>query len=154
MYLCNVKRGKATPYDSGQNKTYKTMEADNILKLMRETNERVLSVCQKQIHQLTHPAIYGAYKCNCNCIVINKARLMTIKIDEQNKTTYEFQPLYPTYFTLEQAKRILSDDRYHPTYYDRDGNLLSLEIIGKLEYYQLLKEHTEKKLISIQTLFG
>lgn len=150
MYLCNVKRGKATPYDRGHNKTYKTMEADNILKLMREKNERVLSVCQKQIHQLTHPAIYGAYICNCNCIVINKARLMTITIDEQNMTTYEFEPLYPTYFTLEQAKRILSEDRY----YDRDGNLLSLEIIGKLEYYQLLKEKTEKLLISIQTLFG
>lgn len=150
MYLCNVKRGKATPYDRGHNKTYKTMEADKILKLMREKNERVLSVCQKQIHQLTHPAIYGAYICNCNCIVINKARLMTITIDEQNMTTYEFEPLYPTYFTLEQAKRILSEDRY----YDRDGNLLSLEIIGKLEYYQLLKEKTEKLLISIQTLFG
>lgn len=44
MYLCNVKRGKATPYDSGHNKTYKTMKTDyhvkmmkNIMKEMNET---------------------------------------------------------------------------------------------------------------------
>ena len=105
-------------------------------------NEKVLEVCNKEIEYLTHPELYGCCICNCNSIVINKERMMTVTTDETRHTTYEFSPLYPTYFTPEAARRIVKNDIYN----DIHGNRIKMEIIGQLEYYRLLKEHAEKAI--------
>ena len=104
--------------------------------------EKVLNVCNKEIEHLTHPEVYGFCLCKCNSIVINKERLMTVTTDETHHTTYEFTPLYPTYFAPETARRIVKDDIYK----DINGNRIHMEIIGKLEYYRLLKAHSEKQI--------
>ena len=105
-------------------------------------HEQVLNVCNKQIEYLTHPEVYGCCLCKCNSIVINKERMMTVTTDENHMTTYEFNPLYPTYFSPEAADRIVASDIYK----DNNGNRIALEIVGKLEYYQLLKEYSEKNI--------
>ena len=104
--------------------------------------EKVLNVCNKEIEYLTHPELYGCCLCKCNSIVINKERMMTVTTDENHMTTYEFNPLYPTYFSPEAADRIVASDIYK----DNSGNRIALEIVGKLEYYQLLKEYSEKNI--------
>ena len=104
--------------------------------------EKVLNVCNKEIEYLTHPELYGCCLCKCNSIVINKERMMTVTTDENHMTTYEFNPLYPTYFSPEAADRIVASDIYK----DNNGNRIALEIVGKLEYYQLLKEYSEKSI--------
>ena len=104
--------------------------------------EKVLNVCNKEIEHLTHPEVYGCCLDRCNSIVINKERLMTVTTDETRHTTYEFTPLYPTYFSPEAADRIVASDIYK----DNNGNRIALEIVGKLEYYQLLKEYSEKSI--------
>ena len=101
--------------------------------------ENTINVCNKEIEYLTHPEIYGCCLSKCNSIVINKERMMTVTTDENHMTTYEFSPLYPTYFSPEAADRILK----HDIYKDANGNRIELTIVGKLEYYRLLKEHTE-----------
>ena len=105
-------------------------------------HEQVLNVCNKQIEYLTHPEVYGCCLCKCNSIVINKERMMTVTTDENHMTTYEFNPLYPTYFSPEAADRIVASDIYK----DNNGNRIALEIVGKLEYYQLLKVWAEDHL--------
>ena len=102
--------------------------------------EKVINVCNKEIEHLTHPEIYGCCLSKCNSIVINKERLMTVTTDETHHTTYEFSPLYPTYFSPEAARNIVKNDIYR----DCNGNIIKMEIIGKLEYYQLLKADSEK----------
>lgn len=104
--------------------------------------ENTLRVCYKEIEYLTHPEVYGCCLCKCNSIVINKERLMTVTTDETHHTTYEFTPLYPTYFSPEAARRIVRDDIYK----DINGNRIHMEIIGKLEYYRLLKDRCKKNL--------
>ena len=105
-------------------------------------HEQVLNVCNKQIEYLTHPEVYGCCLSKCNSIVINKERMMTVTTDENHMTTYEFNPLYPTYFSPEAADRIVASDIYK----DNNGNRIALEIVGKLEYYQLLKDYSEKNI--------
>lgn len=104
--------------------------------------EEIVNVCTKEIKHLTHPEIYGCCLCKCNSIVINKERMMTVTTDEKHMTTYEFEPLCPTYFSPEVARGIVCHDIYE----DINGNRIHMEIIGKLEYYQLLKAVSEKRL--------
>lgn len=104
--------------------------------------EKIINVCNNEIEYLTHPELYGCCLCMCNSIVINKKRMMTVTTDETHHTTYEFSPLYPTYFSPETARKIVEND----IYCDCNGNIIKLEIVGKLEYYRLLKEQTENRL--------
>ena len=73
---------------------------------------------------------------------------MTVTTDENHMTTYEFSPLYPTYFSPEAAQRIIS----HDVYKDINGNRINLESIGKLEYYKLLKAWTEKGIEALRSI--
>ena len=104
--------------------------------------EKVLNVCNKEIEYLTHPELYGCCLCKCNSIVINKERMMTVTTDETHHTTYEFSPLYPTYFSPEVARDIVKNDIYR----DINDNRIKMEIVGKLEYYPLLKGQAEKSI--------
>lgn len=104
--------------------------------------EKVLNVCNKEIEYLTHPELYGCCLCKCNSIVINKERMMTVTTDETHHTTYEFSPLYPTYFSPEVARDIVKNDIYR----DCNDNRIKMEIVGKLEYYTLLKGQAEKSI--------
>ena len=104
--------------------------------------EKVLNVCNKEIEYLTHPELYGCCLCKCNSIVINKERMMTVTTDETHHTTYEFSPLYPTYFSPEVASDIVKNDIYR----DCNENRIKMEIVGKLEYYTLLKAQSEKSI--------
>ena len=107
--------------------------------------ENTLRVCYKEIEYLTHPEVYGCCLCKCNSIVINKERMMTVTTkttDGVCRTTYEFSPLYPTYFSPETAGDIVKNDIYK----DINGNRIHMEIIGKLEYYRLLKDRCKKNL--------
>lgn len=105
-------------------------------------NEKVLSICNKEIERLINPKEYGCCLSRCNRIVINKERIMTVTSDKENRTTYEFSPLYPTYFSREVAEEIVANDIYR----DINGNRIELTIIGKLEYYTLLKNKAEKAI--------
>ena len=108
-------------------------------------HEQVLNVCNKQIEYLTHPEVYGCCLCKCNSIVINKERMMTVTTkttDGVCRTTYEFSPLYPTYFSPEVARDIVKNDIYR----DINDNRIKMEIVGKLEYYTLLKGQAEKSI--------
>jgi len=121
----------------------KTITNNNATEMMKQAiskAEKTLNVCNKEIEYLTHPELYGCCLSRCNTIVINKERMMTVTTDENHMTTYEFSPLYPTYFSPEAADRILK----HDIYKDINGNRIKLERVGKLEYYRLLKEHTER----------
>ena len=104
--------------------------------------EEVLNVCNTRIEHLTHPEIFGCCLCKCNSIVINKERLMTITTDETHHTKHEFSPLYPTFFSPENARFIVE----HDVFKDIDDNVIKLEIIGELEYYRLLKANAERFL--------
>lgn len=104
--------------------------------------EKMISVCNKHIEHLTHPEIYGCCLSNCNSIVINKERMMTVTTDDDHMTTYEFSPFYPTYFSPEAANKIVE----HDIYKDINDQPIKMEIIGKLEYYQLLKVWAEEHL--------
>ena len=107
--------------------------------------EKVLNVCNKEIEYLTHPELYGCCLCKCNSIVINKERMMTVTTkttDGVCRTTYEFSPLYPTYFSPEVARDIVKNDIYR----DINDNRIQMEIVGKLEYYTLLKGQAEKSI--------
>jgi hypothetical protein len=111
-------------------------------------NEKVLNVCNKEIEYLTHPKEYGCCLSRCNRIVINKERMMTVTTDKEHRTTYEFSPLYPTYFSREAADEIVANDIYR----DINGNRIELTIIGKLEYYTMLKEKAEKAIELFKSL--
>lgn len=107
--------------------------------------EKMVSVCNKQIEYLTHPETYGCCLSKCNSIVINKERMMTVTTkttDGVCRTTYEFSPLYPTYFSPEAAREIVE----HDIYKDINDQSIKMEIVGKLEYYQLLKVWAEDHL--------
>ena len=67
---------------------------------------------------------------------------MTVTTDETHHTTYEFSPLYPTYFSPEVASDIVKNDIYR----DCNDNRIKMEIVGKLEYYTLLKAQSEKSI--------
>lgn len=127
----------------------KSNEIIEVRKLWYETMriaEGRLSVCNQKIEKLTHPEIYGACLTRCNCIVINKERMMTITTNAEHRTTYEFSPLYPTFFTRETACDIVKLDIYK----DINGNRIALTIVGELEYYELLQESIEKGLKAIK----
>lgn len=111
-------------------------------------NEKVLSICNKEIEHLTNPKEYGCCLSRCNCIVINKERIMTVTVDKENRTSSEFSPLYPTYFSREIAEEIVANDIYR----DINGNRIELTIIGKLEYYTLLKNKAERAIELFQSL--
>lgn len=111
-------------------------------------NKKVLSICNKEIERLSNPKEYGCCLSRCNCIVINKERMFTITTDKENRTTYEFSPLYPTYFSREVAEEIVANDIYR----DINGNRIELAIIGKLEYYSMLKNKAEKAIELFQSL--
>lgn len=112
--------------------------------------EMTLNVCNKEIEYLIHPELYGCCLSLCNTIVISKERMMTVTTDENHMTTYEFSPLYPTYFSPEAADHIIS----HDIYKDINGDRIKLEKVGKLEYYRLLKEYTETGLKALRMALG
>jgi hypothetical protein len=118
----------------------------DILKQAISIAEKKIEVCNKEIEHLTHPEIYGCCICNCNSIVINKERMMTITTDENHMTKHEFAPIYPTYFSPDAARKIVENDIYS----DSNDNIIKLEIIGKLEYYKMLKEYTESGLSGLR----
>jgi hypothetical protein len=68
--------------------------------------------------------------------------MMNVTTDETHHTTYEFSPLYPTYFSPETAREIVENDIYK----DINDQPIKMEIVGKLEYYQLLKVWAEDHL--------
>lgn len=111
-----------------------------------EKAEKTLIACDKEIEYLTHHELYGSCLSLCNTIVINKERMMTITTDENHKTTYEFAPLYPTYFSPDAADKI----QKHDIYKDINGNRIKLEKVGKLEYYKMLKNYTETGLKALR----
>ncbi len=113
-------------------------------------SEKNLEICTKEIEHLTHPEIYGCCLSRCNSIVINKERMMTVTTDSDHMTTYEFTPIYPTYFSPEAARRIVDNDIYK----DANGNRIKMEIIGKLDYYRLLKAYLEKNLNIIKSVMA
>lgn len=76
--------------------------------------------------------------------------MMCVTTDINNLTTYEFSPLYPTYFSTEAANRIVS----HDIYKDCNGNRINLMKIGKLGYYRLLKEYTERNLEALKSIIA
>lgn len=123
-------------------------ERMELLKEMIERNEEVLSVCNKEIEYITHPEVYGFCIEAYNSIVVNKERLMCVKLDEENRTSYEFTPTYPTYFTPSAARRIVKDAEY----FDINNNRIPMEIVSRLEYYKLLKERTENTLKVLQSV--
>ena len=112
------------------------------LKSIIAHHENVLNVCNKKIERLTHPEKYGCCLSKCNSIVINKERMMTVTTDETRHTTYEFSPLYPTYFSPKVAREIVENDIYS----DIHGNRIEMTIVGELEYYRLLKAYAEKNI--------
>lgn len=102
---------------------------------------RALSTCDKIIERLTRNDANG---CSLSCgknIIIDKSRMMTVTT-KNRMTTYEFAPLYPTVFTPETAARIIQRD----VFIDGCGFNVSLEIVGELEYYRLLKEYLARRL--------
>lgn len=111
-------------------------------------NKKVLSICNKELERLSNPKEYGCCLSRCNCIVINKERMFTVTTDKEHRTTYEFSPLYPTYFSREVAEEIVANDIYR----DINGNRIELAIIGKLEYYSMLKNKAEKAIEIFQSL--
>jgi len=125
-----------------ENKTIPTIQE------MTAHYEKVLDVCNKKIEHLTHPEIYGCCLCKCNCIVINKERMMTVTTDETHHTTYEFSPLYPTYFSPEAANKIVNQD----IYLDCKDKRIKMEIVGDLDYYTLLKAQTEKSIDTLKSI--
>lgn len=118
----------------------------NIFKTAITRYEEVLNVCNKKIERLTHPEIYGCCLCKCNSIVINKERMMTVTTNESHMTTFEFSPLYPTYFSPEAANRIVKEDSFKNIF----GKEIEMEIIGESEYYRLLKDNSEKSLETLR----
>lgn len=98
---------------------------------------RALSTCDKIIERLIHPDATSLG----NSIIIDKSRMMTVTT-KNRMTTYEFAPLYPTIFTSEAAARIIQRD----VFIDGCGFNVSLEIVGELEYYRLLKECLARRL--------
>lgn len=124
--------------------------SDNMQVLARIiiNSELTLKVCNEKIEHLTHPELYGTCLCNCNSIVINKERMMTVTTDKTHHTTYEFSPLYPTFFSPGAANRIIKNDIYK----DIHGKRIELEIVNELEYYRLLKKRTETSLDIIRNL--
>ena len=126
--------------------TTTTFNKNEMMNEMIAYCEKVLNVCNKQIEYLTHPEMYGCCLSNCNSIVINVERMMTVTTDETHHTTSEFSPLYPTYFSPRVAREIVANDIYK----DCNGNRIEMTIVGKLEYYQLLKADTERRYNSIK----
>ena len=117
-----------------------TNDTQCFIEKMVKHYEKAIALCNDEIEFLTHPEKYGISMCACNSIVINKERMMTITTDKNHHTTYEFSPLFPTYFTPRDAKNIVEEDIYK----DINGNILKLEIVGRLEYYRLLKASAEQ----------
>lgn len=127
----------------------KTTDFKGMMMAAISNAEKTINVCNKEIEYLTHPEKYGCCLCNCNSIVVNKERMMTVTTDDTHHTTFEFSPNYPTYFSPETARRIVENDIYR----DCNDNIIKMEIVGKLEYYRLLKEYTESGLSSLKSAF-
>lgn len=123
------------------------MTNSELIQEVIEHNEEKLAVCKKELERINNPQIYGACLCRCNCIVINKERMMTVTTKD-NHTTYEFNPLYPTFFSAEMANKIVREDIYK----DIHGNRIKMEIIGEKEYYMMLQEKAEKAIELFKTL--
>lgn len=98
---------------------------------------RALSTCDKIIERLTCPDTIS----RGNSIIIDKSRMMTVTT-KNRMTTYEYAPLYPTIYAHEAAERIIRRD----VFIDGCGFNVSLEIVGELEYYRLLKECLARRL--------
>lgn len=126
----------------------KTNEKFLSIEEMITKSESILAVCNKEIEYMSHPEKYGCCISKCNSIVINKERMMTVTTDETHHTTYEFTPLYPTYFSPEAAREIVENDIYR----DINDNRIEMEIIGKMEYYTLLKKWTEDSLSTLRSI--
>lgn len=113
---------------------------------VKEHYMNVVNVCEKILKELKHPEKYGCCITNCNTIVVNRERMMVVTVDDKHLTTYEFSPLYPTYFSPVAATQIVMNDVYR----DINGNRIELEKMSKEEYYTLLKEQAEDFLSTLE----
>lgn len=113
-----------------------------------EKAEVILNVCKTNVDYLSNPKKYGCGIFKCNAIVLNKERMMVVKVGENNMTDYEWAPLYPTFFTKEAAKKIVADD----VFTDCEGKRIKLEIVGELEYYHILGEWAQNRIDALKKL--
>lgn len=111
------------------------------LKVARTRIIRALTTCERNIERLTRSDANGCSPTRGNSIIIDKSRMMTVTT-KIHMTTYEFAPLYPTLYTVDAAARIIQ----HDVFIDGCGFNVSLEIVGELEYYRLLKECIARRL--------
>lgn len=111
------------------------------LKVARTRIMRALTTCERNIERLTRSDDNGCSLRRGTCIIIDKSRMMTITT-KIHMTTYEFAPLYPTLFTADAATRIIQ----HDVFIDGCGFNVTLEIVGELEYYRLLKDFISRRL--------
>ena len=98
---------------------------------------RALATCDKIIERLTRPDATS----RGNSIVIDKMRMMTVTT-KNRMTTFEYAPLYPTIYAHDAAESIIMRD----VFIDGCGFNVTLEIVGELEYYRLLKECLARRL--------
>lgn len=120
----------------------------DILNQVIANYEEMLNVSNRELEVFNNPEVYGSCLCLHNSIVINIERMMVITTDETHHTTYCFNPLYPTRFTPEAAKKIVKNDVYK----DIHDNRIKLEIVGEKKYYELLKEYAERNLKVIKSI--
>lgn len=87
--------------------------------------------------------------CKCNSIVINRERLMTISVNDNNEIECVFTTKYPTIFSPSMARKVCKEAILK----DINGYRIPLEIITEEKYYTLIKEWCEEQLRLFNTLF-
>lgn len=120
----------------------------NVLNEYSSFYNNMLKVAVDNIERLSDFGRYGRCLSRCNSIVINKERMMTVKVGKDHLTTYEFAPLFPTFFSPSAARMIVEND----VYCDYKGKRICMEIVGELEYYRLLKSYAEERLETLKIL--
>jgi hypothetical protein len=108
----------------------------------------IIDVCNKEIEVHENPQKYGCCLCRCNCIVINKERLITIRTGEGNKAEFEKMAKYPTHYSRKTAEWIVKNVKL----VNGLGEQIKLEIVGDYEYYKYLKKALEETVEVMQTL--
>ena len=130
-------------------KEMKTQMNNQFAELVKKVESQI-AVCEKKIYYFEHPEECGFGIFKCNSIVINKERMLVVKVGDDRCTCHEFAPLYPTKFSPEAAQDIVNNDKY----YDGANQRISLEIIGEKEYYYLLKVYLTEGLQSLKKMLA
>ena len=108
----------------------------------------IIDVCNKEIEVIENPQKYGCCLCRCNCIVINKQRLLSIRTGEGNKAEFEYKAKYPTHYSRKTAEWIVKNVKL----VNGLGEQIKLEIVGDYEYYKYLKKALEGNIALMQEL--